>query len=464
MIKINSKKIAEIVGSPMVVVDTDIDEVVTDSRIAKRGDLFIALKGDRFDGHDFVKDVIARGVELVMVQKQLPDVPAVRQIVVPDTLEAFGKLGRYNRRQFKGRVIALTGSAGKTTTKEEIKYLLARFGNVYATGGNHNNHIGVPETLCKINMSSDYAVIEMGMSSKGEISKLVSYTQPDIAIVTNVYPMHIEFFDSLEGIAEAKAEIFEGLPADGSGAAIINEDTNFAEILEKRALERPAKLVKFGRNNIVSRSEKDGVTTIQALIGGEKVSFELTDGGEHHVYNALCALTAAHELGIDVRKAAALIRDFGALDGRGKKHELKLPSGGVYTLIDDSYSGQPEAMKLGIEALDKMPASGRKIAVLGKMAELGAYSKAKHVEIGKLLAGTNIDIVVGVCPEMKDMLAQLPDRIERHYFENKEGLDEFLANKLLQNNDIVLIKGARYSSKLYQVAESLIKNGEGKDL
>lgn len=121
-------------------------------------------------------------------------------------------------------------------------------------------------------MSSDYAVIEMGMSSKGEISKLVSYTQPDIAIVTNVYPMHIEFFDSLEGIAEAKAEIFEGLPADGSGTAIINEDTNFAEILEKRALERPAKLVKFGRNNIVSRSEKNGVTTIQALIGGEKVS------------------------------------------------------------------------------------------------------------------------------------------------------------------------------------------------
>ena len=147
MIKLNSKKIAEIVGSPMVVVDADIDEVVTDSRVAKQGDLFIAIKGEKFDGHDFVKDVIARGVEVVVVQKQLPDVPAVRQIVVPDTLIAYGKIGRYVRRQFKGKLIALTGSAGKTTTKEELKFALSQFAPTYATSGNHNNFVGVPETL-----------------------------------------------------------------------------------------------------------------------------------------------------------------------------------------------------------------------------------------------------------------------------------------------------------------------------
>lgn len=134
MIKLNSKKIAEIVGSPMVVVDADVDEVVTDSRVAKRGDLFIAIKGEKFDGHDFVKDVISRGVEVVVVQKQLPDVPAVRQIVVPDTLIAYGKIGRYVRQQFKGKVIALTGSAGKTTTKEELKFALSQFAPTYATG------------------------------------------------------------------------------------------------------------------------------------------------------------------------------------------------------------------------------------------------------------------------------------------------------------------------------------------
>ena len=440
MIKLNSKKIAEIVGSASVLVDADIDEVVTDSRVAKRGDLFIAIKGEKFDGHDFVKEVIDRGVELVIVQKLVPDVPAVRQIVVPDTLIAYGKIGRYVRRQFKGKVIALTGSAGKTTTKEELRFALSKFAPTYATSGNHNNFVGVPETLCKLDMNATYAIVEMGMSAKGEISRLVSFTEPDIAVVTNVYPMHIEFFKNFEGIAEAKAEIFEGLPKNG-GVAVINADTNFADILEKRAAEHGARIVKFGKNI------------------HPDVPLELAEEGEHHLYNAWCVLSVVKELGLDVAQTAAALKDFGALDGRGKKHKLHTTSGAEYVLIDDSYSGQPEAMKLAIKALSAMKGEGRKIAVLGKMAELGEHSKEKHIEIGKAIAESDIDIVVGVKPEMQDMLAQLPKRIEQHYFENKEGLDEFLLNKLLQNNDIVLIKGARYSSELYKVTESLIKHG-----
>ena len=147
------------------------------------------------------------------------------------------------------------------------------------------------------------------------------------------------------------------------------------------------------------------------------------------------------------------------MDGRGKQHMLHLPAGGSYTLIDDSYSGQPEAMKLAIKALAAMKNTGRKIAVIGKMAELGETSQAQHREVGQVAAAADIDIVIGICPETKDVLAQLPEAMQRFYFENKEGLDEFLLNKLLQNNDIVLIKGARYSSKLYQVAEALIKRG-----
>ena len=422
MIKLNSKKIAEIVGSASVLVDADIDEVVTDSRVAKRGDLFIAIKGEKFDGHDFVKEVIDRGVELVIVQKLVPDVPAVRQIVVPDTLIAYGKIGRYVRRQFKGKVIALTGSAGKTTTKEELRFSLSKFAPTYATSGNHNNFVGVPETLCKLDMNATYAIVEMGMSAKGEISRLVSFTEPDIAVVTNVYPMHIEFFKNFEGIAEAKAEIFEGLPKNG-GVAVINADTNFADILEKRAAEHGARIVKFGKNE------------------HPDVPLELAEEGEHHLYNAWCVLSVVKELGLDVAQTAAALKDFGALDGRGKKHKLHTTSGAEY------------------EALSAMKCEGRKIAVLGKMAELGEHSKEKHIEIGKAIAEGDIDIVVGVKPEMQDMLAQLPERIEQHYFENKEGLGEFLLNKLLQNNDIVLIKGARYSSELYKVTESLIKHG-----
>lgn len=439
MKEITSQKLAEILGCNATQADIVINKVSTDSRLVDEHSLFIALRGERFDAHDFVKDVVAKGCPLAVVDHLLQNVPAEKQLVVKDTLEAYGKIGAYNRSQFKGTVIGLTGSAGKTTTKEEIAFLLSHFAKTYATAGNHNNQIGVPQSLCELDMDARYAVIEMGMSSKGEISHSVSLVKPDIAVVTNVYPMHIEFFPNFEGIAHAKAEIFEGLPAQG-GIAIINEDTNFADILKAEAIKHNAKIITFGKNT----HPTDNFTT--------------QEQGEQYLYNAWCALTVVQALGLDVNKAASYIKDFGALDGRGKHHTLAI-HGGKYTLIDDSYSGQPEAMKLGIEALDKSQTKGRKIVVLGKMAELGDTSKARHIEIGKLLANSSIDVVVGVCPEMKDMLAQLPANKQQYYFENKDQVADFLLNKLLQNNDTVLIKGARYSSKLYQVTEELLKKG-----
>lgn len=439
MQEISSKKLTEIVGSTSQVIDCAVKNIVTDSRIVKPGDVFIAIRGEKFDAHQFVPEVLKQGAALAIVDHPVEGAEPLRQIVVGNTTRAYGLIGAYNRSLFKGFVIGLTGSAGKTTTKEEISFLLAKFAKVYATSGNFNNFIGVPKTLCDLDMSADYAVIEMGMSAKGEIAELVSYVKPDMAIITNVYPMHIEFFENFEGIAEAKAEIFTGLKK--GGYALINADTNFSALLQKRAEEQGAKVVTFGKADL-----KD-------------FHFETAQEGEHYVSNALCALKVVQLLGLDVHKAEGYVKDFGALDGRGREWKLHF-AGGSYILIDDSYSGQPEAMKLAIETLGKRKTSGRKIAVLGKMAELGETSRDRHIEIGKALAATDVDIVVGVCPEMKDMLAQLPDRTEKYYFENKEGLDEFLLNKLLQNNDIVLIKGARYSSKLYQVAESLIRQGD----
>ena len=457
MESINSKKIAEVVHSPSAVVDVEIRNIVTDSRKAHKTSMFVAIKGEKFDGHDFVKEVIQQGCPLALVSRLLPDVPAMRQFVVPDVLDAYGKIGRYIRQNFKGKVIGLTGSAGKTTTKEEIKFVLSRFTDVYATEGNHNNFIGVPESLCNMSYHADYAIIEMGMSAKGEISRLTSYVKPDIAIVTNVYPMHIEFFENFKGIAEAKAEIFEGLAKGGT--AIINGDTNYADLLVRRADEHQANVLLFGSCNCPEVVETEDGCQVKAVIGGKKLCFELSESGEHHVANALCVLTVVEALGLDVEKAATFLKDFRPLPGRGQKRILKLADGGHYTLIDDSYSGQPEAMKLAIQNLAKQK-GGRRIAVLGKMAELGDTSKAQHIEVGQCLKSAGIDVVVGVCPEMKDTLAQLDASQKTYYFENQVGLDEFLLNNLLQNNDIVLIKGARYSSKLYQVAESLIKKGE----
>lgn len=442
MEKISSHKLAEILGcSAANLANINIDNVSTDSRNINSTTLFIALKGERFDAHDFVADVIAKGCPLVVVNHLVEGIPAEKQLVVDDTLKAYGKIGAYNRSRYKGTVIGLTGSAGKTTTKEEIAFLLRKFASVYATGGNHNNFVGVPQSLCEIDMNSRYAVIEMGMSAKGEISYLTNLVKPDIAVITNVYPMHIEFFENFEGIARAKAEIFEGLPPNG-GVAIINADTNFTDILQQCAIEHGAKIMLFGKNY------------------QPNAKFTTQEQGEQYQYNAWCALKVVEALGLDVTKAATYIKDFGALDGRGKQHTLKLPNGGIYTLIDDSYSGQPEAMKLAIKSLAAAKCDGRKVVVLGKMAELGDTSLAQHKDVGKLLAKTDIDIVVGVCVEMKDMLAELPADKTQYYFENKDGLAQFLLNKLLQNGDKVLIKGARYSSKLYQVTDELLKLGE----
>ena len=438
MKNITSEQLLTILQSDSKIISTAINKIITDSRKAEKGALFIAIKGEKFDGHNFVGEVLDKGCELAVVEQILPDIPADRQIAVKNTVEAYGLLGAYNRSLFKGKVIGLTGSAGKTTTKEEIKHALSVFGKTYATGGNHNNFIGVPQSLLEIDDDAAFAVIEMGMSSKGEISKLTSYVRPDVALVTNVYPMHIEFFENFAGIAEAKAEIFEGLHQGGT--AIINEDTNFADILEKRAYEHTDKLLKFGKNNHYNGN------------------LELEQDGEIQCYNAWATLKVIEALGLDCDKAAASLKSFGALDGRGKKHTLPLPAGGTYTLIDDSYSGQPEAMKIAVKSLASMPCKGRRIALLGKMAELGDTSLAEHIAVGKLVADCKIDIVIGVKPEMKDMLAQLPATTEQYYFDSREGVAEFLQNKLLQKDDILLIKGARYSSELYKVTEQLLKD------
>lgn len=437
---VSSQILAKLLNAPHKVTDVEINNISTDSRKITPHTLFIALRGEKYDAHDFVADVIQNGCPLVIVDHLIDGVPLERQIIVDNTLIAYGKIGAYNRSLFKGKVIGLTGSAGKTTTKEEIAFLLQKFAPTYATSGNHNNAVGVPQSLCDMDMNAQYAVIEMGMSASGEIAYLTDLVKPDIAIVTNVYPMHIEFFKTFEDIALAKSEIFSGLPQDRSGIAIINEDTNFASVVEKNARRYTDNIITFGQAN-----HYNGHLTLQ-------------EDGEHHLYNAWCALKVIETLGLDVQKAASYLKDFGALAGRGKSYSLCWQNKN-FTLIDDSYSGQPEAMILAIKSLDQKKTTGRKIAVLGKMAELGSTSRQRHIEVGKLLAQSTIDVVVGVCPEMKDMLAQLAQDKEAYYFANKEPVADFLCNKLLQSGDTILIKGARYSSKLYQVAEELIKMG-----
>ena len=434
MIKLTSKKIAEILGYNGEVVEAEITEISTDSRQVDDKTLFIALKGEKFDGHDFISDVLNKGVPLVLSEKKIEGADEARVIIVPDTLKAFGKLAQYNRRQYKGTVIALTGSSGKTTTKEELKAALSAYASTYATSGNFNNFVGVPRSLLDIDMNAKYAIIEMGMSAPMEIDYLVHLTEPDVALVTNVYPMHIEFLKTLENIAKAKAEIFGGLKQNG--IAVYNEDTNHAEILKAAALKKTTNVIGFGKNHHLAPD------------------MVLSEVGEHYYYNAWAVLSVINALGLDIKKAVEVIEHFSAPEGRGKKYNVVL-NGKHITLIDNSYSGGPDATVMAVNSLGQLKVQGRKIAVIGKMAELGDYTKEAHIRVGKALKENDIDVVIGVCAETKDMLAELPQGVEQHYFENVDGVTEFLQDKILQDGDAVLIKGSHYSSQVYKVANNL---------
>ena len=430
---ISSAEVAAVLGYNGKVIDAEIGEVSTDSRKIDGRTLFVALKGEKFDGHDFIREVLDKGAPLAVAEHPVAGVDSERLIMADSTLEALGKLGQHNRRQFKGTVIALTGSSGKTTTKEELKAALSRYAPTYATSGNFNNQIGVPRSLLDMDMDARYAVIEAGMSARGEIDYLTHLIEPDVAIVTNVYPMHIEFLGSLENIAHAKAEIFGGLRL--GGIAIYNEDTAFAAILRQEAEKYAAKVYPFGKTH------------------HSAAELQLADEAEHCRYNAWCVLTVVEALGLDVAPAVEAVNGFAAPEGRGSRHQLNI-GGRHILLIDDSYSGQPEAMKLAIRALAKLPVKGRRIAVLGKMAELGDYSRQAHIEVGQALAAAQIDAVVGVCAETKDMLAQLPVETEQYFFPTADGVADFLCD-MLKDGDAVLIKGAHYSSQVFKVAAAL---------
>ena len=434
MIELKSNKIAEILGFDKEIICADIIDVSTDSRTIDDKCVFVAIKGEKFDGHNFIKDVLDKGAPLVVAEFVPEGVDEKRVIVVDDTLKALGEIAKYNRMQFKGKVIALTGSSGKTTTKEELKVALSSFGKTYATKANFNNHIGVPRSLLDIDMSAQYVIIEMGMSAPNEIAQLVKLTEPDVAVVTNVLPMHIEFLETIENIARAKAEIFSGLKKDG--IAIFNQDTNCADILREEASKFADNVLEYGEKNHVD------------------VGFDVEDEAKHGYYNGWCVLEVVKALGLDINVGAKAISGFGALEGRGKKYNLNI-AGKNILLIDNSYSAGPDATVLAVESLGKMKVNGRKIAVIGKMAELGDYTVEAHKRVGIALRENKIDVVIGVCEEAKIILGELSDDASKHYFDNIDGLSEFLLSEVLRDGDVILIKGSHYSSQVYKVANEL---------
>jgi len=444
-------RIAEFVGSKG---ECDQEAVAMgysiDSRTLNPGDLFIAIAGERFDGHNYVQAALDKGAVGAIVEagKQVPGDP-LRLLQVEDTLKALQLLGAAARRLWGKPLVAVTGSAGKTTTKEILAHILSTRFRVLKSSGNLNNHIGLPLQLLKLEAEHDLAVVEMGMNHAGEIRALGELAHHDMAVVTAVAPVHLEFFESLKDIARAKYEIIETLHP--GGVAVLNADDDYVCQFGR---DFKGKVVRFGikRSADVSaqKIKLNGAegSTFELVVGsvGEPVTFPLV--GEHNIYNALAAAAAAMERGISPSQAAAALSSVVPPDKRGQVLNLH-----GATIINDSYNSNPRALQAMIDTLASMKAE-RRILVVGEMLELGPTAEALHRECGKHAAEKKIDMVIGVRGMARAVAeAACGSGTQAQFVETPEQAGEWLARNL-HAGDAVLLKASR-GVKLERALEML---------
>jgi UDP-N-acetylmuramoyl-tripeptide--D-alanyl-D-alanine ligase len=422
--------------------------VDTDTRRIQPGALFAALKGPNFDGHDFLAGALERGAAAALVERRL-DSP-LPQLVVTDVLVALGRLAAGWRRRFKLPLLALTGSNGKTTVKEMLATILRQRGTVLATAGNLNNHIGVPLMLSRLGTEHDYAVIEMGANHPGEIAYLTELARPDVALITNAGPAHLEGFGSIEGVSRAKGEIYGGLAADG--VAVINADDVYADYW--RNLNAGRRVVDFGlERSAAVRGEVLGDSRFRLRIDDEATDIALPLPGRHNVRNALAAAAATHAVGTDLDAIRAGLEATQGVVGR-----LRTLSGcHGCTLVDDSYNANPASLAAGLETL--VTGGRRNWLVLGDMAELGAGAETAHAEAGALARELGVECLFALGP--LSLLTCRAFGAGAEHFDRVEALIDTLVAALLEADPPprLLIKGSR-SMRMERVTRALAKEGE----
>ncbi len=439
-----------------------------DSRTTTTGDLFIALEGPVFDGHEFVGAAFANGAAAGLVST-VPDADAVPEggalHVVDDTMAALGALAAAARARTRARIAAVTGSAGKTGTKEALRHVLEAQGPTSASRSSFNNHWGVPLSLARMPSDTAYGIFEVGMNHAGEIAPLSRLIRPHVAIVTNVEAAHLEYFVSVEAIADAKAEIFVGMAPDGT--AVLNRDNAHFERLKSAAEDRGiARIVGFGAApeadvRLVEAISADGHEDVSAEIHGRRIDYRLGVAGRHWVMNSLAVLAAVAALGADVDAAAGALATLGALDGRGRVHRITI-GGAAITLIDESYNANPASIRAALETLGRTaPApGGRRIAVLGEMRELGARSRELHADLAEPVAANRIDLVfaAGEMGALHDRLA--PGVGAAHADTGTDLIDDIL--RTVRGGDVVMVKGSN-ASRMTAVVEALLDAAKVRD-
>lgn len=435
-------------GTPKGELGQDITGISIDSRTIEAGEAFFAIKGDRYDGHDFVGTALANGASVAVVSgDKLDNLPSTgRYLIVDDPLAAMERLAVASRARSNARIVAVTGSVGKTGTKEALRLALGRSGKVHASVASFNNHWGVPLTLARMPADVDFGVFEIGMSAPGEITPLVKMVRPHVAIITTVQAVHLEFFESVEHIAQAKAEIFKGL--EPGGVAILNRDNNQFDLLMFLAkADHVQEIRTFGENqNADSFTEdvrrKAGSSAVSARILGEQLSYTLGAGGRHHVHNSLAVLTAVVELGGNLALAGEALADMRAPKGRGEVTVLQLPKG-TAELLDESYNANPASMRAALSVLGEAEITppGRRIAVLGDMRELGEDGPKLHAELSDPVNEAGVEALFCAGPQMKQLWDRVPQGLRVMYAEQAADLQDRLLQEI-RPGDVVMVKGS----------------------
>lgn len=421
--------------------DFTVQGVAFDSREVTKGDLFIAMKGEVADGHAFIDKAIAAGAAGIVCESAI-DHPHVR---VADSAAALNALGIASRARSHGRIIGVTGSAGKTGTKEALFAALDRFrpGKAHRSVKSYNNHVGVPLSLARMPSTADYGILEMGMNHAGELAALTRIVRPHVAIVTTIAPAHMEFFGSEEAIADAKGEIFEGI--ESGGTAIVPFDSPHYARLRAKAERHAAQIVSFGLNEGADVRAVDwlpdglGGSLVTAQVQDSLLCFTIAQAGAHWVANSLAVLAAVKAVGGDLPAAGLAFAEMGGLAGRGARHRVAVP-GGHILVIDESYNANPASMAATISQLGTESAD-RKVAILGSMKELGAGGEAYHAGLAAPLVAAGVQFALLVGDEMAPLAKALEGRIDFEHVPAHSAATARLKD-VIRPGDAVLVKGS----------------------
>ena len=420
--------------------------VSIDSRSLVPGDLFIALHGPNFDGHDFVAKALKAGAAAAMVDKvpegMSDDTPL---LVVTDTMAGLSDLAAAARKRTRAKITAITGSVGKTGTKEALRQVLERQGATTASQGNLNNQWGAPLSLARMPKDTEYGIFELGMNHPGEIAPLSMLARPDVAIITNIEPVHAEFFTSIGAIADAKAEIFNGL---AGGTAILLRESPFFPLLCETAKEKGVeRIIGFGNHpdadaRLIDCTLHPDQSDATAIIDGQRIDFHLSIPGRHLVINCLAVLAAVGAVGGDVAQAAAALGTLEAVEGRGRHNSLSLPKGSL-DLYDESYNASPASMRAAISVLShvRIGKGGRRIAVLGDMLELGDDGPRMHAGLATDLIEGGIDLVFTAGKQMAHLSEALPEAMRGGHANDAATLAPIVI-KEVKAGDAVTVKGS----------------------